>query len=66
MKIKDLKDFIDRECTVNLAIVISATEGKSSKGSKYLSLVLQDSTGTIDAKNGMFLQVRKLYLLLKK
>ena len=50
MKIKDLKDFIDRECTVNLAIVISATEGKSSKGSKYLSLVLQDSTGTIDAK----------------
>ena len=50
MKIKDLKDFIDRECTVNLAIVISCTEGKSSKGSKYLSLVLQDSTGTIDAK----------------
>lgn len=50
MKVKDLKDFIDRECTVNVAIVISATEGKSSKGSKYLSLVLQDSTGTIDAK----------------
>lgn len=50
MKIKDLRDFIDRECTINLAIVISATEGKSSKGSKYLSLVLQDSTGTIDAK----------------
>ena len=50
MKIKDLKDFIDRECHVDLAIVISCTEGKSSKGSKYLSLVLQDSTGTIDAK----------------
>ena len=26
------------------------TEGKTSKGSKYLSLVLQDSSGTVDAK----------------
>ena len=50
MKIKDVKDFIDRECHIDLAIVVSVTEGKSSKGSKYLSLVLQDSTGTIDAK----------------
>ena len=50
MKIKDLKDFIDRECRVDLAIVINCTEGKTSKGSKYLSLTLQDSTGTIEAK----------------
>ena len=50
MKIKDLKDFIDRECRVDLAIVIACTEGKTSKGSKYLSLTLQDSTGTIEAK----------------
>lgn len=50
MKIKDLKDFIDRECRINLAIVVSYTEGKSSKGSKYLSLTLQDNTGTIEAK----------------
>ena len=50
MKISDLKDFIDRECHINLAIVIACSEGKSSKGSKYLSLTLQDSTGTIEAK----------------
>lgn len=50
MKIKDLRDFIDRECRIDVAIVINVTEGKSSKGSKYLSLTLQDSTGTIEAK----------------
>ena len=50
MKIKDVKDFIDRECHIDLAIVINCTEGKSSKGNKYLSLTLQDSTGTIEAK----------------
>lgn len=50
MKIKDLKDFIDRECRINVAIVVSCVEGKSSKGSKYLSLTLQDNTGTIEAK----------------
>lgn len=50
MKIKDLKDFIDRECHIDLAIVIAVSEGKSSKGSKYLSITLQDSTGTIEAK----------------
>ena len=50
MKISDLKDFIDRECHINLAIVVACSEGKSSKGSKYLSLTLQDSTGTIEAK----------------
>lgn len=50
MKIKELKDFIDRECHIDLAIVINCVEGKSSKGSKYLSLTLQDSTGTIEAK----------------
>ena len=50
MKIKDLKDFIDRECRVELAIVVACVEGKSSKGSKYLSLTLQDSTGTVEAK----------------
>ncbi len=50
MKIKDLRDFIDRECRIDLAIVVNMTEGKSSKGSKYLSLTLQDSTGTVEAK----------------
>lgn len=50
MKIKDLKDFIDRECHIDMAIIINVVEGKSSKGSKYLSLTLQDSTGTIEAK----------------
>lgn len=50
MKISDVKDFIDRQCKIDVAIVISATEGKTSKGSKYLSLVLQDKSGTIDAK----------------
>lgn len=50
MKIKDLKDFIDRECHIDLAIVVGVSEGKSSKGSKYLSITLQDSTGTIEAK----------------
>ena len=47
MKIKDLRDFIDRECRIDVAIVVNVTEGKSSKGSKYLSLTLQDSTGTM-------------------
>lgn len=50
MKIKELKDFIDRECHLDSVIIISVTEGKTSKGSKYLSLVLQDSSGTVDAK----------------
>lgn len=50
MKIKDLRDFIDRECRIDVAIVINITEGKSSKGTKYYSITLQDSTGTIEAK----------------
>lgn len=50
MKIKDLKDFIDRSCQIDVAIVINCSEGKSSKGTKYLSLTLQDSTGTLEAK----------------
>lgn len=50
MKIKDLRDFVDRECHIDVAIVIACTEGKTAKGSKYFSLTLQDSTGTIEAK----------------
>lgn len=50
MKIKELKDFIDRECHLDSVIITSVIEGKTSKGSKYLSLVLQDSSGTVDAK----------------
>ena len=50
MKINELKDFIDRQCDIDVAIVIACTEGKSSKGTKYLSLTLQDSSGTIEAK----------------
>ena len=44
MKIKELKDFVDRECHIDVAIVIACTEGKTAKGSKYYSLTLQDST----------------------
>jgi len=50
MKISDLKDFIDRSCHINVAIVVACTEGKSAKGTKYLSLTLQDSSGTVEAK----------------
>jgi len=50
MRINDLKDFIDRACHIDVAIIINVTEGKTAKGSKYLSLTLQDKTGTIEAK----------------
>ncbi len=50
MKINDLKDFIDRECHIDMAIVTNCVEGKTSKGNRYFSLTLQDSTGTIEAK----------------
>ena len=66
MKIKDLRDFIDRECRIDVAIVINVTEGKSSKGSKYLSLTLQDSTGTIEAKKWEVSSSDEATLALKK
>ena len=50
MKIKDLRDFLDREVTIDMAVVISNIENKNNKGNPYYSLVLQDSTGTVDAK----------------
>ncbi|MCI5744844.1 MAG: TraI domain-containing protein, partial [Erysipelotrichaceae bacterium] len=50
MKIKDLKDFLDRPCHIDTAIVINVTEGKNAKGNKYLALTLQDSSGTVEAK----------------
>lgn len=52
MKIKDLKDFLNRnmECPIDLAIIINRVEGKNSNGNRYFSLTLQDSTGTIEAK----------------
>lgn len=66
MKIKDLRDFIDRECRIDVAIVVNVTEGKSSKGSKYLSLTLQDSTGTIEAKKWEVSPSDEATLALKK
>ena len=66
MKIKDLRDFIDRECRIDVAIVINVTEGKSSKGSKYLSITLQDSTGTIEAKKWEVSPSDEATLALKK
>ena len=66
MKIKDLRDFIDRECRIDVAIVVNVTEGKSSKGSKYLSLNLQDSTGTIEAKKWEVSPSDEATLALKK
>ena len=66
MKIKDLRDFIDRECRIDVAIVINVTEGKSSKGSKYLSINLQDSTGTIEAKKWEVSPSDEATLALKK
>lgn len=50
MKIGELKDFIDRECVLNTVIIINITEGKTSKGNKYFSVTLQDSSGTVEAK----------------
>ena len=66
MKIKDLRDFIDRECRIDVAIVVNVTEGKSSKGSKYLSITLQDSTGTIEAKKWEVSPSDEATLALKK
>ena len=66
MKIKDLRDFIDRECRIDVAIIVNVTEGKSSKGSKYLSLTLQDSTGTVEAKKWEVSSSDESILALKK
>ena len=66
MKINELKDFIDRQCHIDVAIITNIVEGKSSKGSKYYSITLQDSTGTIEAKKWDVLPSDEKYLQVKK
>ena len=66
MKINDLKDFVDRQCHIDAAIIVGLTEGKSSKGSKYYSLTLQDSSGTIEAKKWDVMPSEEQYLQVKK
>ena len=65
MKIKDVKEFIDRQCHIDKAIIIAISEGKSVKGTKYYSLTLQDSTGTIEAKKWEVVPSDEQYLQVK-
>ena len=46
-KIKDLKE---KDRLVGRYLIKSCTKGTTSKGAPYLNLVLQDNSGSMDAK----------------